>query len=256
MRAQNELEQTGNKLREFLVVAGCNPSPNKPFSGFHAKSRKSRLEEEGITGQVTVQSGTVYMLSIAARSPRTSWPRLARIYRLYSTRRSKFEPTDKWNYNTSPLYDTTVTDFSKLKWVTANDLEGEKSPPREVRMLARDFIEDSLYNPNYGYFSKQAAIFDTRDAPFDFPRLRDTVEFQWKVTQKYAEYGHNLQLWHTPTELFKVCPVTPVPTTVSLKCISPGMEEPSRDALYPNIYSNIFHTRISLSMRSALVTGH
>ena len=71
-------------------------------------------------------------------------------------------------------------------------------------MLARDYIEDSLYNPNYGYFSKQAAIFDTKHEPFDFPNIRDTGEFTWRVSKKYAQYGHNVQLWHTPTELFKV----------------------------------------------------
>lgn len=77
-------------------------------------------------------------------------------------------------------------------------------------MLVRDFIEDSLYNPNYGYFPKQATIFNAQDIAFDFPRLRDSVEFQEEVASKYAEYGSDKhdgpgrQLWHTPTELFKV----------------------------------------------------
>lgn len=77
-------------------------------------------------------------------------------------------------------------------------------------MLVRDFIEDSLYNPHYGYFPKQATIFNAKDTTFDFSKFRDSVEFQEEVAAKYAAYGadkHNgpgRQLWHTPTELFKV----------------------------------------------------
>ena len=78
-------------------------------------------------------------------------------------------------------------------------------------MLVRDFIEDSLYNPNYGYFPKQATIFNANDTPFDFTTLRDSAEFQEEVASRYADYGADdfngpgRQLWHTPTELFKVC---------------------------------------------------
>ena len=42
---------------------------------------------------------------------------------------------------------------------TASDLARLTHPPRCAGMLVRDFIEDSLYNPNYGYFSKKALIF-------------------------------------------------------------------------------------------------
>ncbi|KAJ7625680.1 S-adenosyl-L-methionine-dependent methyltransferase [Roridomyces roridus] len=76
-------------------------------------------------------------------------------------------------------------------------------------MLVRDWIEDSLYNPNYGYFPKQAVIFDTQETTFDFPSLRNSVEFQEEVSKRYAAYGADQhqgpgrQIWHTPTELFK-----------------------------------------------------
>ncbi|KAG6821482.1 hypothetical protein H0H93_010206 [Arthromyces matolae] len=76
-------------------------------------------------------------------------------------------------------------------------------------MLVRDFIEDSLYNPNYGYFPNQATIFNTDGSTVDFDSLRDATEFQEVVAQKYAAYGADKhdgpgrQLWHTPTELFK-----------------------------------------------------
>ncbi|KAH6916049.1 S-adenosyl-L-methionine-dependent methyltransferase [Coprinopsis sp. MPI-PUGE-AT-0042] len=76
-------------------------------------------------------------------------------------------------------------------------------------MLVRDFIEDSLYNPNYGYFPKQATIFETDSDSFDFQSLRNSIEFQEKVAEKYTGYGSDnyegpgRQIWHTPTELFK-----------------------------------------------------
>ncbi|KAJ3863800.1 S-adenosyl-L-methionine-dependent methyltransferase [Lentinula novae-zelandiae] len=115
------------------------------------------------------------------------------------------EHEDKWNYNRSPLFNSALTaeDPSTFKLVTANDLGRSAHPPRSVKMLVRDFIEDSLYNPNYGYFSKQATIFDWDERPVDFSVVRDSVEFDAVVTKRYAAYEAERQLWHTPTELFK-----------------------------------------------------
>lgn len=83
--------------------------------------------------------------------------------------------------------------------------------PRRVKMLLRDFIEDSLYNPSYGYFSKQAVIFSPGE-PFDFPALANEEAFHTEVGKRYTafedeldekEYDETRQLWHTPTELFR-----------------------------------------------------
>ncbi|KAG6813855.1 hypothetical protein H0H92_006262 [Tricholoma furcatifolium] len=118
-------------------------------------------------------------------------------------------PRDKWNYNVSPLVQSPETKLSNFKVVTANALESATEPPRGVQMLVRDFIEDSLYNPNYGYFPKQATIFNADNSTVDFDSLKDSVEFQEEVASKYAAYGADKyegpgrQLWHTPTELFK-----------------------------------------------------
>jgi len=124
---------------------------------------------------------------------------------------SKFpNPRDKWNYNIFSFDSTPDTKYRDYQLVDANSLESAKEPPRKVKMLARDFIEDSLYNPNYGYFTKQATIFDTQDSTIKFETLRDSVEFQEEVGKRYAAYGADnqagpgKQLWHTPTELFKV----------------------------------------------------
>lgn len=71
---------------------------------------------------------------------------------------------------------------------------------------------DSLYNPSYGYFSKQAVIFSPGE-PFNFNLMRDELEFQSELGQRYTEFedlldekeGENptRQLWHTPTEIFR-----------------------------------------------------
>lgn len=131
--------------------------------------------------------------------------------RSLTTRKYGEEPKDRWNYNPDPFNGKVSDEQKNLPFVDSNKLENEVKPPIGVKMLVRDFIEDSLYNPNYGYFPKQAKIFNTQDFTFDFPRLRDSAEFQEAVASKYAAYGADRhdgpgrQLWHTPTELFKVC---------------------------------------------------
>ena len=70
---------------------------------------------------------------------------------------------------------------------------------------------DSLYNPSYGYFSKQVVIFTPGD-PFDFNNIQDEPEFYRLLGTRYTEFEDKLdekepsesrQLWHTPTELFR-----------------------------------------------------
>lgn len=81
-------------------------------------------------------------------------------------------------------------------------------------MLVRDFIEDALYNPNYGYFSKEATILTApgeENEGFDFNGFKDSAQFESAVANRYVECGSvtetegpGRQIWHTPTELFKV----------------------------------------------------
>ncbi|GAD94209.1 COG1565 domain protein [Paecilomyces variotii No. 5] len=95
--------------------------------------------------------------------------------------------------------------------VTAKDLRHQRERPRQVKMLTREFIDDSLYNPNYGYFSKHATIF-TPGEPFEFNKMEDGREFNQLLGDRYTEFEDRLdeikpdiarQLWHTPTELFR-----------------------------------------------------
>lgn len=53
--------------------------------------------------------------------------------------------------------------------VTARDLRRRTQPPLKVGMLVRDWVDDCLYNPHYGYFPKQVQIFDPAPTPAQPP---------------------------------------------------------------------------------------
>jgi hypothetical protein len=119
-------------------------------------------------------------------------------------------PKDRFNYNPEIFFDEAPDpEHSAYARVTSNDLERHTKSPTRVKMLVRDFIEDSLYNPHYGYFPQQATIFTSVGDPINFRAMRDSVEFQNEVAKRYSMYGTEeegpgRQIWHTPTELFKV----------------------------------------------------
>ncbi|EGN96703.1 hypothetical protein SERLA73DRAFT_184842 [Serpula lacrymans var. lacrymans S7.3] len=117
---------------------------------------------------------------------------------------------DKFNYNQEFSFsDATNTNYSDYKLVNANELEAIQTPPKGVKMLVRDFIEDSLYNPHYGYFPQRACILTAPESCFEFNKLKSSTEFEAEVARRYfvlggADHeGPGRQLWHTPTELFK-----------------------------------------------------
>lgn len=114
---------------------------------------------------------------------------------------------DKLNYNRS-VFESDDTDYSQFERVTAAQLARSKNVPKKVKMLVRDFIDDSLYNPHYGYFSKQAVIFSSKE-PIEFMSICDSRDLDNHIFTRYGDYrvdarGPGRQVWHTPTELFKV----------------------------------------------------
>ena len=134
---------------------------------------------------------------------------------------SRTSGKEKFNFNPEVVFSAQVPqEFLSYPLVTSNDLaKSFTAPPTRVRMLIRDFIEDALYNPHYGYFSKQATIFTApgeENEGFDFSNFKDTTHFEAAVAQRYVECGSlsdsdgpGRQIWHTPTELFKVCVYSP-----------------------------------------------
>ncbi|KAI9812471.1 MAG: hypothetical protein M1827_004702 [Pycnora praestabilis] len=116
-----------------------------------------------------------------------------------------------WQQRTNLFPQDKSEEFRRYPTVTADGMRSRRERPKRVKMLTRDFIDDSLYNPNYGYFSKQAVIFSPGD-PFDFNNIRDEPEFHKLLGQRYTTFEDALdakepndtrQLWHTPTELFR-----------------------------------------------------
>lgn len=107
--------------------------------------------------------------------------------------------------SSDPLGGKTASEFfNGYPLTNFKRLAKKQERPRRVRMLASDFIDDALYNPNYGYFPKQAEIFQTKTS-FKYDELLDTDEFVERWKEQYEDYGKNpsLQLWHTPVELFQ-----------------------------------------------------
>ena len=139
-----------------------------------------------------------------------------------------------WQQRTELFPEDKSEEYKRFPMVTAEQLRNRRERPKRVKMLTRDFIEgplisasfhvltmiqmtdvssptDSLYNPSYGYFSKQVVIF-TPGSPFDFNSMRDEPDFHKQLSQRYTAFEDSLdekkpnptrQLWHTPTELFK-----------------------------------------------------
>ena len=69
----------------------------------------------------------------------------------------------------------------------------------------RQFIDEALYHPEYGYFAKNANIF-MLDNPIDFGNVMDIDDYQTRLSRLYKSMSlsaHFYQLWHTPSELFQ-----------------------------------------------------
>ncbi|KAI9710226.1 MAG: hypothetical protein M1828_002189 [Chrysothrix sp. TS-e1954] len=104
-----------------------------------------------------------------------------------------------------------ISQLSNYDLITADQLRAKGRRPKRSRMAMREFIEDSLYNPAYGYFTSQATIFNP-GTPFDFPTMKSGTDFNRTLDERYASFEDELdeqepndtrQLWHTPTELFR-----------------------------------------------------
>ncbi|KAK8439783.1 hypothetical protein ACI3LY_004663 [Candidozyma auris] len=77
--------------------------------------------------------------------------------------------------------------FNRYPLTNAAKMGRLKTRPRKAKMLVSDFIEDSLYNPSYGYFSQEVEIFHN-DKPFNYNEIQDVDEFMEVWKKAYSKY--------------------------------------------------------------------
>ncbi|KAI5952032.1 hypothetical protein KGF54_005107 [Candida jiufengensis] len=98
-------------------------------------------------------------------------------------------------------FETSIDEtYKSYPHITSKQLLNKKTRPKGVIMTTSDFIEDSLYNKNYGYFMKEVEIYHSK--PFNYNQVEDIDEFIGEWSKSYSKYSKSSQLWHTPTELF------------------------------------------------------
>ncbi|CAO3634729.1 unnamed protein product [Mucor fragilis] len=86
---------------------------------------------------------------------------------------------------------------------TSKDTESLTKPPINTKMLVRDFIDDSLFNPSYGFYSKPTA------SPYadieEMEQEEDHIQYMSRLAKSRGRINHHniQQLRYTLTELFK-----------------------------------------------------
>ena len=160
-----------------------------------------------------------------ARVPPSNLPQIHR--RGYALRHKEDDGAGRstWQQRIDYFPQDVSKELQSYPRLTAKELRHRKQRPKRVKMYTRDFIEDSLYNPNYGYFSKHATIF-TPAQPFNFSAMQDEAEFNRTVDQSYKEFRRRLSMKSSLTII--VSSGIPRPNSFSLI-----MAKPLLDTLLP-----------------------
>jgi hypothetical protein len=88
--------------------------------------------------------------------------------------------------------------------VTSKEARSNETPPVSSKMLVREFIDDSLYNPHYGFYSKSSI------SPYsefeEMEQEEDHMQYMRRIARLRGRvHHHNIQQFrYTLTELFKV----------------------------------------------------
>lgn len=101
-----------------------------------------------------------------------------------------------FNYNKLSFDSQVDEKLINLRLLNSNQLKNFKQRPLKCKLLARDFIDDSLYNPNYGYFNKNVEIINYSNIQFN--KVKNDSHLQSLLSTNSASSSE----WHTPTELF------------------------------------------------------
>lgn len=125
---------------------------------------------------------------------------------------------------------------------SSKETHSSKTPPVASKMLVRDFIDDSLYNPHYGYYSKPSI------SPYmEFEEMEQEEDYMQYIRRLSKSKGrvhhHNIQQFrYSLTELFKVisglkrslCEIEGL-LLMHLFVYSRGMAMPLQNIWSPNI---------------------
>ena len=104
--------------------------------------------------------------------------------------------------------------FRSHPTTTAVQLAHSKKRPIRCKMRVSDFIDDSLYNRHYGYFSKEVEIFHT-EKPFDYNNFRDADEFLESWKNAYLKYDDAQLRENSPFTEHHNTPAEPAPAAKS-----------------------------------------
>lgn len=109
--------------------------------------------------------------------------------------------TSVWPGNEQPPPEEIHTAFP-LK--TSKDTELLAKPPTNTKMLVRDFIDDSLFNPAYGFYSKPNTSLLAEIEEME--QEEDHIQYMSRLAKSKGRINHHniQQLRYTLTELFKV----------------------------------------------------
>lgn len=175
--------------KQLDVGHAWSPLWDASMIGVFSRPPVTLLRRSVILSDVAWRSGAQICRSITSQSDKTS------------QRASTPDHRVQYNYDMFALHPK--QEHYELPLVTARELASSKTRPRSVRMLARDFIHDSLYNPHYGYFSRQAELLPSPkkhaseevhlDAAFPFQDMKNETEFMKEVQLRYMAFEERFQ---------------------------------------------------------------
>ncbi|KAI8975192.1 S-adenosyl-L-methionine-dependent methyltransferase [Mycotypha africana] len=91
---------------------------------------------------------------------------------------------------------------------TSRELRTQKIPPKRSKMLLRDFVDDALFNPNYGYYSSATSLLSSpnKQSQMDRENVEDEHYIHYRnrgKVRRQQEQQQHMPLRYTLTELFK-----------------------------------------------------
>jgi hypothetical protein len=87
---------------------------------------------------------------------------------------------------------------------TSKDTQSYMLPPTRTKMLVRDFIDDCLYNPHYGFYAKPSeSVLPEFE---EMEQEEDHLKYMSRLAKTHGRINHHhvQHLRYTLTELFKV----------------------------------------------------